>query len=167
MMRNLAKKSGFAAIFVGIGLIIGSMVTSSADGLLDPNQPGSVNDPLVTKSYVDEVVQKLVRQEIKGHTGAGAGAELEVVQIRAGQVLYAGAGTEVIVRNGRTIAVSDGKNGIPDVTQGADIMAGQEIQTNHLLIFPTEGRGIKPHESTTGTVYVMVRGDYLIVDMDD
>lgn len=165
-MKKFLRNCGIATFLIGAGLIIGSMITSSADGLLDTNQPGSVNDPLVSKSYVDERVQELVRQEIKGQTAAGQSAELNIVQLKAGQVLYAGAGTELIVRNGKTVAVSDSNNGIPDVTKGVDIQAGEEIETNHLLIFPAEGRGIKPQSDTSGTIYVMVRGDYLLVDME-
>ena len=42
-------------------------MTSAADtGLIDPNQPGSVNDPLVTKSYVDEALKAQVQAEISG-----------------------------------------------------------------------------------------------------
>lgn len=167
MLKKLVKNSGMAVLLIGAGFWIGAIVTSNADGLNDPNQPGSVHDPLVTKSYVDEKITQLVRQEIKGQVSSAGAAELQVVTLKSGQVLYAGKGTELIVRNGKTIAVSDSSNGIPDVTQGADIPAGEEIANNHLLVFPSEGRGITPAPETTNTIFVMVRGEYVIVDMEE
>jgi len=64
---NWMKKSVLLVAIFALGVVSGSMIwTSSANntGLVDPNQPGSVNDPLVTKSYVDEAVTGKVQAEL-------------------------------------------------------------------------------------------------------
>jgi hypothetical protein len=196
----------------------GTVITSNADGGTT-TQPGSVDDPVITKSYFDQqinakvteaiakqsgtdaVIQQAVAAEIaklkqelaaggssggtgsngtgagvgsgnvSGGTGTGTGIgsnpsvstnQLQVVQLQLGKTIYAGAGTEFIVRTGKTIAVSNDDNGIPDVTSGKDIAAGAAIENNHLLIFPREGRGLKPDPKNVGDIYIMVRGSYII-----
>ncbi|MGO4269905.1 hypothetical protein AB4Z22_08690 [Paenibacillus sp. TAF58] len=146
--------------------------------------PGSSTDPVITKSYFDQntlseaKVKELVASAIAANAGAGqpsgsnggtgssTPATMKVVQLQNGQTLYAGAGAEFIVRTGRVLAVSNDENGIPDVTGGKDLPAGTEVALNHLLIFPAEGRGIKPSPKNTADIFVMVRGSYLLLNAD-
>lgn len=65
---NWMKKSLLLIAVFAVGVVSGSMIwTSSANNtsLVDPNQPGSVNDPLITKSYVDQVVAGQVKTELE------------------------------------------------------------------------------------------------------
>lgn len=146
--------------------------------------PGSSTDPVITKSYFDRntlseaKVKEIVASAIaanaggglpsgsNGGTGSSTPATMKVVQLQNGQTLYAGAGAEFIVRTGRVLAVSNDDNGIPDVTGGKDLPAGTEAALNHLLIFPVEGRGIKPSPKNTADIFVMVRGSYLLLNAD-
>lgn len=199
----MAKKKRLA-VSVGFGVIL--LVLLSASTNADSTQPGSADDPLVTKSYVDQAIaQKLggvtatpvpsatpiqatpavnaltetqVRAIVEAELAKVATpspsptptsasdspvtVKLEVVVLHAEQTLMAGAGTEFIVRTGKAIAVSNDENGIPDVTAGKDIQSGSAIDLNHLLIFPREGRGIKPDPKEKNDIYVMVRGSYLL-----
>jgi hypothetical protein len=177
---NIIKRVLLPTILLGGGLWIGSIVTSSADGLVDPNQPGSVEDPIVTKSYVDEHVRLQVKNELSKQTltedkirqlmeqikKEQASTSITVLSLNAGQTLYAGAGTEFIVRTGKAVAYSTDGNGIPDLTGGKDIPNGAPVALNHLLLFPREGRGIKLDPKSTATVIVMVRGNYLHLNAD-
>ena len=62
---------------------------------------------------------------------------------------------EILVRRGQAVVVDTSGNGIPDVTAGQDLKAGNKISLNHLLLIPREdGRGIKALDS----VVVMYRG---------
>jgi hypothetical protein len=162
---NFIRKIVVAALIFGGGFALGSVIVSSADGLIDPNQPGSVNDPLVTKSYVDEQVAKAVKTELeKQKSGSSASRDLVVVELNPGESLIAGTGTEFIVRNGKAVAIG-GKDGIPDITDGDSIADGETIPLNHLLLFPRDdGRGIMPHADQKSTVFVMVRGKYVHLD---
>ncbi|MEB3102323.1 hypothetical protein [Ferviditalea candida] len=165
-------KIGTAALLLSAGFWFGSVLTSNADGLISDNQPGSVNDPIVTKSYVDEQIQQKVKAELDKQTsgsyaGNSSSPALTVIPLKPGQILYAGAGTEFIVRTGKAVAFSTDGNGIPDLTAGKDIANGSPIEQNHLLLFPRDGgRGIKPDAKEKGTVYVMVRGKYMYVNAD-
>ncbi|MGG1518956.1 hypothetical protein ABE504_26330 [Paenibacillus oryzisoli] len=146
---------------------------------------GSSSDPVITKSYFDQntlseaKVKEIVASAIAANSGNGQNgsgsnggsvatpaANMKVVQLKIGQTLYAGAGAEFIVRTGKVLAVSKDGNGIPDVTGGKDLPAGTEVALNHLLIFPTEGRGIQVSTKNDAEVYVMVRGGYLVLNAD-
>ncbi|MFC0212921.1 hypothetical protein ACFFK0_10650 [Paenibacillus chartarius] len=157
---------------------------------------GTVDDPLVTKSYVDSLlkgggtsaaqqsgtpitedkIKQIINEQLKAATPSTVtttttteptSSTITIVQLKNGQTLYAGAGAELIVRTGKTVAVSIDDNGIPDVTAGKDIPAGATIEANHLLIFPREGRGIKAAPKNTADIYVMVRGAYSILNEDE
>lgn len=119
-----------AALFVGYAAFAGT-----------ESEPGGSGDPLVTQSYVDQYVQ------------------WKVVELKAGQVLTGRAGTELIVRRGQASVIDPVGNGIPDVTSGVDINAGNVVPINHLLVIPREdGRGIK----AVSPVVAMYRGGALI-----
>lgn len=170
-----------------------------ADSNSTSTQPGSVDDPIITKSYFEQNIAKQVADEFAKQSineekikqliaaelakqGGGSGTSpstgsstgnnavpnsgLTVVKLQQGQTLYGGAGTEVIVRTGKVVAVSSDDNGIPDVTSGKDIAAGATVELNHLLIVPREGRGVKPDAKNKQEIYVMVRGSYSIINAD-
>jgi len=144
--------------------------TVSLTGTVPPDAvPGSIDDPMVSKSYVDQQVAIIVANQVaaavKSLGGSGTSANLKVVIVSPGQTLMAAAGSEFIVRTGTAIAVSKDTNGIPDVTAGKDIAAKTVISLNHLLIFPTESRGIAA-DAKSAPVYVMARGSYTLLDVD-
>jgi hypothetical protein len=169
---------------LSLTLWLSNAIQTRADGGTTA-QSGSIDDPLVTKSYIDQRMGELVKQEVAAQlklnpqatatvaptptatpSPTPASAGLTVVELKIGQTLYAAAGTELIVRSGKVLAVSNDENGIPDVTSGTDISANSAIQLNHLLIFPREGRGIKPDPKNQSDIFVMVRGNYTIYNAD-
>lgn len=168
------KKRIITMIFaVGTILSLFFIIQTSADSPVSAVQPGSVDDPMVTKSYLDQQLKQQVTAEVAAQiaklpTGGSSGgaAGLTVVQLSPGQTLMAGAGSEFIVRNGSVVAVSLDPNGIPDVTSGKDIANKAAIGNNHLLIFPNDKRGIKPDAKQTSVVFVMVRGGYSLLNKD-
>ncbi len=126
------KKVAPVLLLAGTVLAVALAVVCAANAGSDSG-PGTAGDPLVTKSYVD----------------------WKVVELKAGQVLVAGAGAEFLPRRGQLTAVDPTGNGIPDVTAGADLFAGERVPLNHLLIFPRDdGRGVKALANS----WVMYRG---------
>lgn len=173
-------------------------------------QPGTANDPLVPRSYVDRQVAEL-RAEIAelrtvinymtpGFTptdapisgveremlftemiqyfesvygeflnslatmtigeGAGQVVPFTPLNIPAGQMLIAEAGAEFIVRSGLATAVS-GPDGMVNVTTGRDIVNGNRIPANNLLLVPrSDGRGFIAETD----VWVMFKGGFQIVN---
>jgi hypothetical protein len=104
-------------------------------------EPGSPEDPLISKSYFDR------------HTG------LHVVTVPAGAMLACEAGTEVVLRSGKATAVGGALGGLSDVTAGRDLQTGQPVAANHLIIVPrSDGRGLR---AVTECV-VLVRGPYAV-----
>lgn len=114
--------------------------------------PGSESDPVVTKSYVDSKIAQI--------QGGGAGSNTyTVVQANAGQKVIGKGGTEMILRSGEATAIDNGANGVSDITAGQDLMTGQRVGLNHLLLVPKDdGRGIQ----ALTEIFVMVRGSYSI-----
>ena len=114
--------------------------------------PGSEDDPVVTKSYVDNQIAQLMSSGV-------ASDSYKAVRLTAGQKLIGNEGTEVILRSGEATAIDNGANGVSDVTGAKDLMTGQSVAQNHLLLIPrSDGRGIR----AITEIWVLVRGSYSI-----
>ncbi len=121
---------------IGGGFLLGQRAQAQGVG----PQPGSDQDPVVTRSYVDQYTT------------------LQVVSLTAGQQLVADAGAEIILRAGKATAVAS-SGGVADLTAGKDLKSGEVIVANHLLLIPrSDGRGLK-----AGTDLVLIiRGTFII-----
>ncbi len=141
------NKTNFVVLIVALALIITTAVAGAAD-----YEPGSPEDPVVTKSYVDAQIAA-----IKG--AEGSATVFVPVFVEAGKTLIGGAGTELILRSGGALAVAKGEDGLSDVTEGKDLKATFAVTRNHLLLIPRDdGRGI----SAATDIWVMVKGTYTI-----
>lgn len=140
---------------------------------------GSSNDPLVTLSYLTDVVtpqllgqvddvvdqneQALVAKltalvESSDTTGSGAEATYTVVSLSAGQALSPAVGCEVMLRIGSASCVSPSSPGLIDTTTGNTLDNGGVLVTNHLYLTTITGRSI-----CAGTnVKILVRGAYSV-----
>ncbi len=125
----LAVLVAFSAGWFGRGLVFaGSTVL-----------PGSEDDPLVSRSYVDSMMK------------------MNVVELSSGQSLIGYSGTEIILRSGDATVIDSELGGLCDVTAGSDLAKGAEVPRNHLLLVPRDdGRGIK----VTSNAFIMVRGKF-------
>jgi len=170
-----------AAAAIGCGVLVGSMINAMANGIPAAGQPGSAEDPVVTKSYVDEQIRNALNGEVVGQSSSSSIelealkqriAELEakaskasvpytVVKLQAGHTLVGETGTEFIVRTGEAYVHSSPLNGIPDLTDGVDLANDTLIPKNHLLQVPREGRGVKVKPDYKNDVYVTVKGKYV------
>ncbi|MFV0516873.1 MAG: hypothetical protein ACK5MV_05715 [Aminipila sp.] len=130
------KKSLIISIVTILVMVLGISIVAAAT-----DQPGSENDPVVTKSYVD------------------SRTSYSPISLTAGQKLIGGEGCEIILRSGEATAIDNGANGISDLTAGIDLMTGSSVGANHLLLVPrNDGRGI----TAVTDIWVMVRGTYTI-----
>jgi hypothetical protein len=86
------------------------------------------------------------------------------IQLVNGQSVYAEPGAQMIVRTGKTFAVSTDKEGIPDVTAGQDLLPGTPVADNHLLFFPKSTRGLKADPHTDNEIWITVRGGFTVYD---
>ncbi|OXM14145.1 hypothetical protein [Paenibacillus herberti] len=159
---------------------------SAAEATNAPSSvPGTVDDPVVTKSYVDQKIAEL--KNGGGGTGSTPAATatpkpstapstapspgdspepadsgIKVINVPIGKTLIAADGAEVVVRGGKAVAYSPDSNGIADVTAGVDIKSGSSVPQNHLILFPRGGRGVGSAEGMKSGLTVMVRGEYEI-----
>ncbi|MDT3428026.1 hypothetical protein J2Z22_003616 [Paenibacillus forsythiae] len=177
-MKPLWKIS-LAAVLLAGGVWAGSIVSNTAQGADVGNQPGTADDPVVTKSYVDQQIQKALQGgTIKAPTPTSTPApaatqapaspnpassnEAVIVDVKPGQTLLASAGTEFIVRAGKAVIYSQDTSGAADLTDGKDLANGQAAPANHLLSFPRDGRGVAVQDGQKYGLVVMVRGGYIL-----
>ncbi len=147
-------------LFMGLASIA---IASSFD-------PGSQQDPIVTKSYVDDQIIELKKLISSGNTNSGSNTQttpsnftFEAIKVNKGLSIIGKEGTEIIVRSGSTKAITytkDGvENGLQDITDGVDLKKDSPVPLNHLIIIPRDdGRGIKFITDS----YIMIRGKYNI-----
>ena len=130
--------------------------------------PGSSDDPLVSLSYVNDVlipqIQSYVDSKVpsSGAVGTNAfstGNKFEVVNVKAGQTIIGAQSCQIILRKGSGTIVASQKGGLADVTLGGDLTTGTPIPPNHLLIVPIDDwRGVTM--ATDGIL--MINGTYSI-----
>lgn len=150
-MKNKIKKS--VALASGVVIILGSAMVFS--------EPGSVDDPLVTLSFVNRQVEEIkeyINAKLSNSSG-GSSSELVVVNLESGQYLIGKAGTEIILRSGKSTAYGVAVDkGLSDVTDGKDIDNEENyLPANHLLIIPrNDDRGAY---AVTDSIF-LVRGTY-------
>lgn len=97
--------------------------------------PGTAADPLVTRSFVEKYVNEKI--------GESAGQWI-IEEIKPGGVFKGGSGTEVVLRSGKATCVDPSTSGILDITNGGNVVDGQKVPSNHLLVIPrNDGRGFK------------------------
>ena len=144
-------------------------------------QPGSPEDPMVSRSYVNSRIAELELQIAhliaiiedldqgvsvpvtapgQGHDAPIVSRELfVVVRAEPGMTLIGAASTEIILRAGRATVVA-GENGLANVTTGRDLMNGESVPLNNLLIVPQpDGRGMRFYADS----YLMIKGDFHLV----
>lgn len=134
--------------------------------------PGDTSDPIVVLSYLNDRLNSLVTQfeldkiktleakvEALSTTSQNSQA-LEVVEIRNGEKIICGAGTELILRGGEAIIIGSNLGGLANVTLANDFTSGMKVVPNNLMIVPrNDGRGVY----TENYAIFMVRGKYEVI----
>lgn len=108
--------------------------------------PGSVSDPLITKSYLEERLSQV---------GGGKAAYFSKVTLARGEQLTLYAGGELMLYAGSGAVT--GANGLVNLTTGELFKRGNSVVRYHLYLAPEDGCGISA--DTGATVYV--RGDFI------
>ena len=121
---------------------------------------GSREDPLITKSYLDEVVKPQLESDLQERLDAATAemltsvpGEFARVELAAGQTLRCGVGTQLLPVQGSLTAAG----ALADTTAGSAVAAGEDLDANHLYLATEEG-GI----SAGGAATVLVSGTYLV-----
>lgn len=169
-------------IFIILAILVAVIVVDASS--VSFGQPGDSEDPLVTFSYVEKRIEQLkyyIEEKLSGGSTSNAeiqrlseenaeikkqlsqlsmnssGGGLEIVELRNGQKLICGAGTEIILRAGSARAIVSQLGGLSDLTGGKDLASNESISPNHLIIIPRDdGRGAY----VENYAIFMVRGYY-------
>lgn len=152
--------------FVVSGIVLVLCLTLIG-GIAAFSEPGGTDDPVVTKSYIVDIVIPEIKAYIDERFGIAAAEgvvtarndSFSVVEVSAGESVICEAGAELILRMGQGTIIATPKGGLADTTTGYDLSNGTAMPANHHLIVPVaDGRGFKAESD----VLVMVKGGYTI-----
>ena len=158
----MLKKSKIYVTIASVVLITTTLISTTKASFFGP---GSEEDPVVSKSYVDKKYEELksyIDTELKDTSkpSNNNSGDFVIVELQKGQKIIGGASTEIIVRSGVAKAIVRDLGGLSDLTLGRDLGQDERVVSNHLILVPrNDGRGI--YAEANGT-FVMVRGDYSI-----
>lgn len=119
------------------------------------------------KAIADRVTALEKNGVSQGPAPSGSGSTQYVaIFIEYGKKLMApSAAVELILRSGTAVVVSPfADQGLSDITGGNDLLNYVNITQNHALIIPRGGDGRGILITSPEGAYVMVRGEYTIVD---
>lgn len=159
-----------------LALIIGSAVTVFA-------AYDSSEDPLISLSYLNDIFKNEILEDIEarfaeleadirnalaelGNSSTGTTTQAsgwEVIELTSGDEIYALSPCDIMLRAGTAVVIApDAKQGIADLQNGAELLNGYGFTKNHLCLIPRgDGRGLR---ATSASVFVMIRGEYTIVE---
>ena len=127
---------------------------------------GSQDDPLITKSYLDEVLQPQLEKEFEAELDAAlenveieSGSDFVVITLSSGQSVRCGVGCEVMLRIGSAKAQGADYPVLVDTTTGESVASGTAMKTNHLYMVTIDGNGFT---ATAATTKLLIKGDYTI-----
>lgn len=128
----------FLLIIGGIALYHAGTVQGASNA-----QPGTVADPLVTKSYLEEQLAEV------------SGAFVRVT-LEKGEEIYLQAGSEAVIYDGSGTVL--GVGGLMDLTNGELLRRENSMVKYHLYLSPSDASGFTAKSSTT----VFVSGSYTV-----
>ena len=165
------------AVFAGLTLIVGITALAATNY-------GTQGDPLVTLSYLNDVLRpeldaefdsmlgeksdelkeefdaavKELEDKYANSSAGGSMSTYSVVTIENGQKLTGAVGTEIMLRVGSAKVSAPASPGLIDTTTGGTLDNGGQLVKNHLYMVTIDGRAIV----STGHTLVVVRGAYSI-----
>ena len=158
----MKRKFKSVLIFTAICIVFSTVVAFAT--------AGDNNDPLVTLSYITDVlipdldsrIDKKVDSAVSeavANKPSGESSSFDLVNVKAGNKIIGGEGTEFILRSGAGNIIATTSGGVADLTDGVDLANGTEVPKNHHMLIPrNDSRGMV---FTTDGI-VMVKGKYKI-----
>ena len=178
MKRPDRITAAFGAIVLTAVVVVGAFSASAAGG--------DQNDPLVTLSYLTQVVTpellEKVDEQVEANEkaltdkldaaiddysrqmeqvlaqGTGESASYVSVSLSAGQTLQPAAGSELLLRSGGAKVSAGNSPVLLDAMASSSLEIGGALQTNHLYVAPLDGVRI----SVSSAAVFLVRGAYTV-----
>ncbi len=122
--------------------------------------PGDSNDPLVTLTYITDVLLPDIDARIERKVDNASSSTFKLIKVDAGDVLYGEMGTELMLRSGgATIIAGKSGGGIADLSAGIDLAGDTYVHLNHHLLIPrSDSRGLYFVTDSE----IMVKGNYFV-----
>lgn len=154
-------------------IVAAVLLTSVITYIVIAAVPGSGDDPLVTKSYVDNLINQRIAEaqaNIINSSQVNSIVESKVTSMLTadkfgykvmmypkGTVLTGKEGAEFILRSGSAVCISPASSiGIYDYTSASFVTNGNSFATNHYYVFHRDGRSIKCETDC----YLLIRGTF-------
>lgn len=178
-MKKDRITAAFAAIVLVCVMVVGAFSASAAGG--------DQQDPLITLSYLTQVVKPELLEKVDEQVAANEKALTEKIDaaidnyskemeqaltqggvessafkgvwLEAGQTLKPAAGSEILLRMGGAKVSAGTSPVLLDSTTGGSLEIGGAVQMNHLYVAPLEAAGITADAS--GALF-LVRGTFTV-----
>ena len=122
---------------------------------------GTKDDPLITKSYLDSVVQPQLEKELQEQISAAEAdlqssvpGEFTELSLNAGESVRCSVGSELLLRSGSAKTVGQ----LSDTTSGSAVNGGSTVTANHLYLAAEADSGF----AASGSATVLVSGGYTL-----
>jgi len=173
-MKRITKFQAFI-LAAGLALLIsmGAVGAYAYDGTSDPlislsfleKFKAEELDPQIDElnkriSALEAKIEQLEQTENAAAPSVPSGeAGYEIVRVTAGMKVLAGGSCDIMLRSGTAVALAPlASQGLSDYTSGSEILNGDSITINHMMLIPRgDGRGIL---ITSEEAYIMIRGAY-------
>lgn len=168
----------FGAVVLSAVVLVGTFSALAAGG--------DQSDPLVTLSYLTQVVTPALEEKVDKQVeaneqaltdklnaaideysrqmeqtlsqGTGASAAFASVSLAPGQTLCPAAGSELLLRSGGAVVTVGSSPVLLDATAGSSLEIGGSLTQNHLYVAPLEGAGV----AVESAALFLVRGAYTV-----
>ncbi len=124
---------------------------------------GDDTDPLISKSYFDKKIAELekeiedLNEKSEKETPISSDTTFVPLNFAAGESIIFAEGTEFILRSGEAKILDPSTNGLPDITDGSNLVDGSILPVNHMLLCPrSDKRGIYCETE----IWIMIKGSY-------
>ncbi len=146
MSKQQIKKIGIIAVILiicGLGIFQAGMTVGAANSA----EPGSVNDPLITKSYLDSYMAN--------YSGGEASASYVKVTLSKGSTIIGKTGTEILLYSGSANAYAKGSD-LVNVSLGEAVADGLTLGKYCVYVCPDSDAGL----TAVSDVVLFVKGEY-------
>lgn len=143
--QHIKKVAIIVAIVVvfALGIFKAGMTVGAANN----GEPGSVNDPLITKSYLDAYMAN--------YSGGAANASYTKVTMSKGSTIIGKTGTEILIYSGSANAYA--KSGdLVNISVGEAVADGLTLGKYCVYLCPDNDAGI----TATSDMVLFVKGEY-------
>jgi len=156
-----------------IGLIVTALIlilstTTSAQDSSQTDTKDSSDDPLVSLSYVNEVLKPQIIEEVLSSVKSGgtySGSTYCDITAKSGKMIMLGANCEFIYRGGGAVIITTSPktgDGVSDMSMGNEYFSGKPLEFGHVY-YASDSDAEKYILITGNIAYFTIRGVYEIV----